>query len=246
MAELEQPVAEIGEAVEPGRTEDERADPEARADGFEPSGLLLRGVVRYRGHEARLARLVSTPEAELVPHRGLAALVHAVPYRVPDWNAELIRKHSRVIERAWRRGTVVPAPYGIVFRDRDQVVEFLGDQHVALEEALAFLDGAFEVRLHMQPSGYDVDPEDAEIADQVAGFYSALRRRSRAAFTLPAAPPRILSAAFLVGRADWVSFVEYADELDADHPEYQFDLTGPWPPYDFVKIAFFPREREGA
>ena len=46
-----------------------------------------------------------------------------------------------------------------------------------------------------------------------------------------------------LGRAclaiDWVSFVEYADEIDADHPEYLFDLTGPWPPYDFVRMTFF-------
>ncbi len=242
MAELEQPLAGV-ETAQPA--DEAHAEPQAEPEESEPRGLLLRCVLRCRGREPRLARLVGPPEAELVPHGGLGALVHAVPYRVPDWSPELIREHSRVVERAWRRGTVVPAPYGIVFRDRDQVVEFLTDQRVALEEALAFLDGAFELRLHVRPSGYRSDAEDPEIADRVAGFYSALRRRSRAAFTFPATPPRILSAAFLVDRADWVSFVEYADELDADHPEYHFDLTGPWPPFDFVTVAFFPRVREG-
>jgi hypothetical protein len=144
-----------------------------------------------------------------------------------------------------RRATIVPAPYGIVFRAREHIVEFLEDQHVALDEALSFLDGAFEMRLHIQPSGRRPDVSEGELVDQAASFYTALRRRSRAAFTLPAEGRRVLSAAFLVSRADWVSFVEYADELDADHPEFQFDLTGPWPPYDFVRVAFFPRERPG-
>jgi hypothetical protein len=222
------------------------ADGHDETQAAEQQGLLLHGVVRARGHERALAKLTGAAgDDELIEHRGMAALVRAVPYRLPDWNRELIQQHSVTIERAMRRATIVPAPYGIVFRAREHIVEFLEDQHVALDEALSFLDGAFEMRLHIQPSGRRPDVSEGELVDQAASFYTALRRRSRAAFTLPAEGRRVLSAAFLVSRADWVSFVEYADELDADHPEFQFDLTGPWPPYDFVRVAFFPRERPG-
>lgn len=231
MAELEQPVAEAsqaGDAEKPDTAE---------------QGLLLRGVVRARGHERALARLATAPDDELVEHRGLAALVHVVPYRLPEWDEAKIREHSNAIERAMRRCTIVPAPYGIVFRGREQVTEFLEDQGVALDEALSYLDGAFEMRMHVQPSGRRPMASEGELADSAASFYSALRRRSQASFTLAPAGRRILSAVFLVKRADWVSFVEFVDELDADHPEFQFDLTGPWPPYDFVRMTFFPRER---
>jgi len=231
MGEVEQPVA----AGQPDE-----------APAAERQGLLLHGVVRARGHERALAKLKGgTGDDDLIEHRGMAALVRAVPYRLPEWNRELIQVHSATIERAMRRATIVPAPYGIVFRDREHILEFLEDQHVALDEALSFLDGAFEMRLHVQPSGRQPDVSEGDLADQAASFYTALRRRSRAAFTLPTEGRRILSAAFLVSRADWVNFVEYADELDADHPAFQFDLTGPWPPYDFVRVAFFPRERPG-
>lgn len=231
MGEVEQPVAG-----------GEREEPQVQ----ERQGLLLHGVVRARGHERALAKLKGTAgDDDLIEHRGVAALVRTVPYRLPDWNRELIQQHSTTIERAMRRATIVPAPYGIVFRDREHVLEFLEDQHVAIDEALSFLDGAFEMRLHVQPSGRRPDVSEGDLTDQAASFYTALRRRSRAAFTLPAEGRRVLSAAFLVSRADWVSFVEYADELDADHPEFQFDLTGPWPPYDFVRVAFFPREKPG-
>jgi hypothetical protein len=233
MAELEQPVADVDDVEE------------ARQPETAERGLLLHGVVRARGHERALAKLAAPPGDELVEHRGLAALVSAVPYRLPEWDRDLIRKHSSTIERAMRRTTIVPAPYGIVFRGRQHVADFLDDQHIALDEALSFLDGAFEMRLHIQPSGRRADVSEGELSDQAATFYTALRRRSRAAFTLPAAGLRILSAAFLVSRGDWVSFVEYADEMDADHPQFQFDLTGPWPPYDFVRMAFFPREKPG-
>ncbi|NIR43585.1 MAG: GvpL/GvpF family gas vesicle protein [Gemmatimonadetes bacterium] len=233
MAELEQPVTAEGSSG---------ADP---TPGAEAEGYMLRGVVGVRGHERALAKLAVSSEDELIEHRGLAALIHVVPYRLPEWNPDSIREHSGTIERAMRRCTVVPAPYGIVFREREQVIEFLEDQHVALEEALAYLDGAFEMRLHIQPSARRPEASEGEQSDRAATFYTALRRRSRAAFTLPPSETRVLSAAFLVNRGDWVSFVEYVDELDAENPEFKFDLTGPWPPYDFVRMTFLPREFPG-
>lgn len=228
MAELEQPL-----------TAEDVAD-EQEPETPEPEGYLLRGVMRFRGHEKRLARGAARHGNELIEHQALAALVRAVPYRLPDWDPRLIQEHSTAVQGAMERSTIVPAPYGIVFQGRDQVTQFLEDQQVALDEALSFLDGAFEMRLHVQPSGRRSEMSESEQADLAAGFYTALRRRSRAAFTLQSSGRRILSAAFLVSRTEWVAFVEYADQLDADHPELIFDLTGPWPAYDFVRMAFLP------
>lgn len=214
-------------------------------EDVEPA-FLLHGVVGARGHERALAKLTATGDRELIEEGSLAALVHPVPYSLPSWGPEPIREHSQTIERAMRRCTIVPAPYGIVFRDREHVKGFLQDQFVALDEALSFLDGAFEMRLHIHPSGGHLGVSEHEQQDRAAEFYTALRRRARAALPLPSSNARILSAAFLVDRGDWVAFVEHADELDADHPEFRFDLTGPWPPYDFVQIAFLPEEEEGS
>lgn len=255
MGELEQSVTAIDReeqtpsaAPEEDRSSAESAEADATTDAqtetaAEPIGLLLHGVLRARGHERALAKLAMEPGEELVTHRGMAALVQAVPYRLPEWDRELIRRYSSTIERAMRRLTIVPAPYGIVFRGPEQVIGFLDNQHVALDEALNFLDGAFEMRLHIKASSRQASASESELSDRVASFYVDLRRRSRAAFTLVPTGQRVLSAVFLVNRADWVNFVEYVDELDADNPEFQFDLTGPWPPYDFVRMAFLPSER---
>lgn len=238
------PEAARGEDRSSAETADADAFSDAEAESTtEGTGLLLHGVLRARGHERALAKLAMAPGEELVSHRGLAALVQSVPYRLPDWDRDLIRRYSSTIERAMRRLTIVPAPYGIVFRGPEHVIGFLDNQHVALDEALNFLDGAFEMRLHIKTSSRQADASESELADRVAGFYVDLRRRSRAAFTLLPTGQRVLSGVFLVNRADWVNFVEYVDELDADNPEFQFDLTGPWPPYDFVRMAFLPSER---
>ncbi len=213
------------------------------SDATNPPGLMLHGIVSVRGHERALARLAAADSDKLIEHHGLAALVQVVPYRVPDWEQDQIRRHSRRIERAMRRSTIVPAPYGIVFRDEQQVKEFLDYQHIALDEALSFLDGAWEVRLHLERSDRQPNLSENERSDRAAEIYTALRRRSRATLPLALSGDRILSAAFLVDRSQWVHFEEYADHLEADHPEFTFDRTGPWPAYDFVRMAFVPQEK---
>ena len=239
MAELEQPLV-TGDAAN-----GETAPAAAEGTGTSPDvgGYMLHGVVRTRGHEKALAKLAMATHEELIEHSGIGALVHPAPYRVPDWTRELIRHHHSAVDRAMRRCTIVPAPYGVVFRDREQVVSFLDRQHVALDEALSFLDGAVEIRLHIRRSRQGTGLEESVLIDRAAGFYTSLRRRARAAFTLPGEGDALLSAAFLVSKADWVSLWEHADDLESDNPDFHFDRTGPWPPYDFVRMAFFPAEK---
>ena len=35
----------------------------------------------------------------------------------------------------------------------------------------------------------------------------------------------------------WVEFVERIEDYGAHHPSLTFDVTGPWPPYDFVRLV---------
>ena len=79
---------------------------------------------------------------------------------------------------------------------------------------------------------------DEDLARLAADAYAELRRHARAA--VPFSPDRahLLSAAFLVERAGWIEFVEKAEELGAAHAGLAVDVTGPWPPYDFVRLVF--------
>jgi hypothetical protein len=166
-----------------------------------------------------------------VRYRELEARVAPVPYAVPELSQARLEDHQRVVDGIMRRMTVLPAPFGMVFQGRRAVLRFLEDQYTVLEEGLSFLDGHWEMRLHMVS---DADP--ALLSETATQLYSELRRFAQAAIPLPAEPGRILSAAFLVNRSGWIRFVEQADDLNRAHPELTFDLTGPWPPYDFVKV----------
>jgi len=48
----------------------------------------------------------------------------------------------------------------------------------------------------------------------------------------------VLSAAFLVERELWLEFERGFALARAANPALSVDLTGPWAPYDFVRMQF--------
>ncbi|HUG41781.1 MAG TPA: GvpL/GvpF family gas vesicle protein [Longimicrobiales bacterium] len=193
-------------------------------------GLYLFGITRSRSWRAG-----PPPEGEpviKVRYRDLDALVRPVPYRVPELSDAALAEHQRMVDGSLRKGTILPAPFGLVFRGRRAVIRLLEDQYIVLDEGLAFLDNHWELRLHVAGTAED----DDSLSQLATHLYSELRRFARAAIPLRAREGRLLSAAFLVERGTWIEFIERTDDLEAMHPELSLDVTGPWPPYDFVRI----------
>lgn len=197
------------------------------------SGYHLYGVVRSRSWSGWRA----APPEELIRigHRDLEALVHRAPFHIPELELDRVRAHQRLIEGVMHSGTILPAPYGVVFREREGVQRFLQEQYLTLDEALSFLRGCWELRLHISPaSGGESGPERNERAMHI---YSELRRAANAAIPFPSGQSRILSAAFLIDRGIWIEFIDRAHALGDEQSDMVIDITGPWPPYDFVKIV---------
>jgi hypothetical protein len=215
-------------------------DPGARPRLGSRQAIYFYGVTRAKSWRGRRVRQVGGEDVLRVRYRDLEALVAATTYELPPLDEQSVQRHQRVVESAMRRGTVLPAPYGIVFRGRRQLIRLLQEQYLVLEEGLSYFDGHWELRLHISArAGADADLEgsDLEGSDLAMQLYSELRRHARAAVPFPADGGRLMSAAFLVERAGWIEFVERAEELGTAHPEVSFDITGPWPPYDFVRIT---------
>ena len=191
------------------------------------------GVARARSWRGGRVSRVHGENVLRVRYRDLEALVCAVPYEVPTLDDAGVLAHQRIVDGALRRGSVLPLPYGVIFRGRRQLIRFMQEQYLVLDEGLSLLEGHWELRLHIAPAS----PEEAEgLGDTALECYAELRRHARAAVPLPREGRRLLTAAFLVERATWIEFVERTDDLGSTHPELAFDVTGPWPAYDFVRI----------
>ncbi len=210
---------------------------EARADTggarAPAEGLYLFAIARRSG--LRGARRREPAGVVSIRHRELEAVVRVFPFRVPAVDDTLLREHQGVVESVMRRAAVLPMPCGVVFRDRRELLRWFDEQYLRLDDALNIIGGYWELRVHVGVRGTaSLEPS----LQQAAGLlYTELRREAHAAMPLVAREHRLMSAAFLVPGSTWVEFVERAEDLAAADARLTLDVTGPWPAYDFVRLA---------
>lgn len=197
----------------------------------EQAGLYLYGIVRARGWRGleRRARAL-----QRVRYRDIEALVKAVPFELPGDANDRVREHQSALESIMRRTTVLPAPFGVIFNGRRALIKLLQEQYLVLDEGLGLLDGNWELRMHVTADA--VGDAAVELSDEAMTVYAELRRFARAAVPLPN-EEKLLSAAFLVERTSWVEFIGRIETFGQQHKHLTFDVTGPWPAYDFVRVV---------
>ena len=216
-----------GDATDPATS----ARPERRRA---PRGLSLLAVIPSDVDDPPWDPVDPKLGARLVQHEDVAALIAPAPPSGGDVDALHVTARHWEVHRALLAGDVIPAPCGAVFNDDAEVLAFLEASYTALRGALARVRGRWEYRLHVS-LGEPTFPESRAL-DLATHIYAELRRLSRSAVPFPRDPPRVLSAAFLVERAASEAFRDRVDQLSALNTALELDLTGPWPPYDFVSM----------
>ena len=221
--------------------------------GADRSGARLYGVVSLDGaHHAPLV-----PNTTLLVYRDVGAVVGDAPYTAGAPTPMDLDAHRRVVETVFAQRPIVPAPPGTVFRSRDALTGWLELHYFTLLEALGFVDECAVARVRVEAGdGFD-DPRGAaggrvvhqETASErvnveiaAAEAFRSLRRGATAMVTLRgdgarSAPPSA-AASFLVERARWDAFQILVSQEAERHPGLRLASTGPWPPYDFVRMHF--------
>ena len=180
--------------------------------------------------------------AQLVPFRELAALVAPTEYTVLDPTGEAIEEHRHVVDGAFVHAPVLPAPVGTVFRSRETLLRWLELHYIALTEALNFVEDRTVARVHVRRGNGKEDEREAgvDLAAAAADAFRSLRRQSVAAVPLKSEHLTgiVLSSAFLLDKELWGDFVTAVDEQRSKNGSLEFDVSGPWPPFDFVRMQF--------
>jgi len=179
--------------------------------------------------------------SELVAVRELAAIVAPGAYAVMEPTPEQATAHGEIISAYAKRGAVLPAPVGVMFRSRQAVTRWLELHYVAISDALSFVDDRVEGRVHVWREDGTGEPDvGTDIAAAAADALKDLRRSAVA--TVPLRTEQItgivLSAAFLVEQELWKEFATKVVEQGSRVTNLRLELTGPWPPYDFVQMQF--------
>jgi hypothetical protein len=198
--------------------------------------LNLYGVTFNEAHGTPAEPVDGT---SLVSVRDLAAIVGESEYAALEPTPERVSQYTDIVSSFAKRGPVLPAPVGVVFKQKDSVQRWLELHYVALSDALSFVDNRVVGRVHVWRPGA---PEDREAgADLAAAAAESLRiLRRTAVTTVPLRAEKVtgivLSAAFLVEQDMWKDFAVEVAEQGKRTPKLRFELTGPWPPYDFVQM----------
>jgi gas vesicle protein GvpL/GvpF len=178
-----------------------------------------------------------------VPYRDLCAIVSQQKAFLPDDEpGQHADSHRAIVDALFRHTAVLPAPLGVVFRAPDVLTRWMELHYMSLTNALQFVDDRAVARVHVvRADGKAVDAEaGSDLASAAAESVRALRRRAVASvpLRLEEVTGLVLSAAFLVERDSWKTFVDGVAEQQEAHQLMRFDVTGPWAPYDFVRMQF--------
>jgi hypothetical protein len=199
------------------------------------NGLRLYGV-------ATLAHADDRPLVDgtsVVVLRDIGAIVRPSAYTMPPLDDGEMLECERIVEAVFRAQTILPAPCGTVFKSEDHVRRWLELNYVSLIEGIHFVDGRCEARVHASDlPGDDVDAGDPDHVAHVAESFRNLRKHAVATLPLRPEEGRIMSGAFLVDRAEYSGFEQRVKEQARHSAGLRLHLTGPWPPYDFVRLDF--------
>jgi hypothetical protein len=187
----------------------------------------------------------------------------ALSHRLEDLDtlAALARAHDRVLHAALAETDVAPFRVCTLYASREAVEEMLRAKTDHFRSLLARLHDMTEwgVKAFLAaPAGVAPPTSGAEylarrraeregttVAESVAAeVHEALSSRAVASTLAPPQDRRIsgratemiLNGAYLLPRGETESFAAFVEEQDRRHG-LELELTGPWPPYNFVAEA---------
>jgi hypothetical protein len=179
----------------------------------------------------------------LVHYRALAAIVSPSPYSVSTLEADETSNYLAVLEEAFSHSSVLPAPPGTIFKSEATLTRWLELHYFTLTEALAVVEGHAAARVSVTTPGKRQDDSGKTFASLAAESLRLLRSQAAATVTLPKADGDdeggvVARASFLIDTQRWQAFKDIVSKEAERHGSLDFEVTGPWPPYDFVRMQF--------
>lgn len=180
---------------------------------------------------------------QLVRYRALAAIVAPSTYHAPKLDEEM-ETYLRIVDEVHAHSPVLPAPPGTVFRSMATLTGWLELHYFTLTEALSSVEGHSAARVSVEGRPGEQEGEAGKSFSALAAeSLRLLRAHAGATVNLPANEEDgddgvVVRASFLIDTERWQAFQEAVAAEGRRQPALDFRVTGPWPPYDFVRMQF--------
>jgi hypothetical protein len=166
-------------------------------------------------------------------------------YRVVNLDDGEMDRYLRVLDEVHAHTAVLPVPPGTVFRSHATLTHWLELHYFTLTEALSVVEGHASARVSISAGrGQEEEGEPQKsVAAIAAECLRLLSSQAAATVTLVAgeddeAEGVVARASFLIDSQRWQAFEEAVSDESKRQRALDFRVTGPWPPYDFVRMQF--------
>lgn len=156
-----------------------------------------------------------------------------------------VARYRAVVEGAFAERNVVPAPCGTVFRSRASVARWLELHYSPLQEGLDFVVDRATMRVTVGVGSTRASETAAVVLDgHLWKVLRGLKGDAIAAIPVVAQADSVSGAdrsaacAYLVDRDAITAFEKQVANLTSSEPHLRFNVVGPLPAYDFVKMDF--------
>jgi hypothetical protein len=178
----------------------------------------------------------------IVHFRQIAAIVETADYSKVELTHEELQKYLAIVEEVFSHTPVLPAPPGTVFRSGENLHHWLELHYFTLVEALGHVEGHNAARLTLSIAESPKNEEATKKFQTLASeALRSFRKSSAATVTHPVEAGEegmIAKASFLIEADKWEDFASAVEAEAKRHREFDFRMTGPHPPYDFVQMQF--------
>ena len=198
----------------------------------------------------------------LVAAHGLAAVVSRVEETASAPSVASLLAYERVVEAMHAKQAVIPLRYGCLMESESAIIRLLEDHCQEYQALLGRLRGMTEMGIRVlcparpgpvpgsglspgaaylaalrsrHSSGDSLAPEEAQLADQIAGWLSGCYREQWREVS-PADQGRLVSLYFLTPKTGVEHFRNQARHINPPGGA-KLLLSGPWPPYNFAASA---------
>jgi hypothetical protein len=203
------------------------------------NALRMYGVAAAEsGHTDSLAEGTT-----LTHYRALAAVVEPSTYSIANLDEADMANYLRIVEEVHSHTPVLPAPPGTVFQSASTLTRWLELHYFTLTEALSVIEGHAAARVSITMQGKHETETQKSLSALAADSLRLLRSQAAATVTLPRADQDeedgvVARASFLIDTQRWQAFTDTVSKESQRQSALDFHITGPWPPYDFVRMQF--------
>lgn len=181
--------------------------------------------------------IANSNEVYTIPYKDISAVVSDSPIIEYQSTEENMKSHSEVINAVMKEHSVIPMAFGMVFKDKEVLLSVLEKSYDVIKKTLALLDNKVELGIKIILNKELMELLDDDKRNQFASYvYESLKGKAVESVNGNLFSDRLLlNASFLVEKNKIEEFSKEIDKMGKMlTPKIQY--TGPWPPYNFVKI----------